>query len=184
MNKKQFAVNPLRLAKLFGIVVGSIILLVVIAAVSMAEWPLVTAILWHMRNGHTVALEGHSFRVPLLYEPEVSKGGKQIDIIEYPRLLSGIASVTVESNPKVFDSASADRWQALLITAGNNRPNNPIGFTPVTLRGKKLIFVCVDLAFIGGESLTCHTAGTSLTVSTTASPARIKETRAVLETSE
>ena len=184
MNKKQFAVNPLRLAKLFGIVVGSIILLVVIAAVSMAEWPLVTAILWHMRNGHTVALEGHSFRVPLLYEPEVSKGGKQIDIIEYPRLLSGIASVTVESNPKVFDSASADRWQAQLIAVTSNRPNSPTQTIPVTLHGKNLTFVCVDLVFIGGESLLCHAAGTSLTVSTIALPGRIKETRAVLETSE
>ena len=138
----------------------------------------------NMRNGNTVALEGHTFHVPLLYEPEVSKGGKQIDIFEYPRLLSGAASVTVESNPKVFDSASADRWQAQLIAVTSNRPNSPTQTIPVTLHGKKLTFVCVDLLFMGGESLFCHAAGTSLTVSTTASPTRIKETRAVLETSE
>lgn len=184
MNKKQFEVNPLRLAKLFGIVVASITLLGVIAVVGMAEWPLVTAILWHMRNGNTVALEGHSFHVPLLYEPEVSKGGKQIDIFEYPRLLSGAASVTVESGTKSFDSESIDRWQAQLIAVTNNRPNSPTQTIPVTLHGKKLTFVCVDLLFMGGESLFCHAAGTSLAVSTMASPARIKETRAVFETSE
>ena len=184
MYKKQFEVNPLRLVKLFGIVVGSITLLGVIAVVGMAEWPLVTAILWHMRNGNTVALEGHSFHVPLLYEPEVRKGGKQIDIFEYPRLLSGAASVTVESNARVFDSESLDRWQAQVINVTSNRPNSSTRSIPVTLHGKKLTFVCVDLVFFGGESLLCHAVGTGLAVSTMAAPARIKETRAVLEMSE
>jgi hypothetical protein len=181
---QQSAVNPLRLAKLFGIVVGSITLLAVIALISVAEWPLVRALLWHMRNGDTVVLEGHSFHVPFLFEPEVTKGGKQVDIIEYPRLLPGVASVTVESSPKAFDSESIDRWQALLIDAANKRPNNLIRSIPVTLHGKKLTFVCVDLVFSGEESLLCHSAGTSLTVSTTASPTHIRETRGVLETSD
>ncbi len=83
---KWSAVNHLRLVMLFGMVVGSMILLAVIAVVGFAEWPLVTATLWHMRNGNSVEFEGHSFRVPIFYEPEVSKGGKEIDITESSRL--------------------------------------------------------------------------------------------------
>lgn len=48
-------------------------MLAVIALVGFAEWPLLTATLWHMRNGNTVELEGHSFHVPPLYQPEVSE---------------------------------------------------------------------------------------------------------------
>ena len=182
--RKQLVVSPRRLAQLFGIVIGGTTLLAVIAIVCIAEWPAASAILWHMRNGNTVAVEGHSFRVPLLYEPEVSKGGKQIEIVEYRGLLSGGASVTIESSPRSFDSISIDHLQKLLTTAGNKLPNKPLQSTPVTLKAKKLSFACVDLVSTLGESLICDVVGTNLKVYTTAPPAHIQETRKILVTSD
>jgi hypothetical protein len=184
VTSKRSVINPFRLVKLFGIVVGSIILIAVIAAVSFAEWPLVTATLWHVRNGNTVQLEGHSFRFPLSYEPEVSKGGKEIDLIQYPRLFSGGSSVTVESTPNALDIEAISRWQAAVIAAGNHHRYETVQSVPLTLHGRKLTFVCVDLVVGGGESLICRAVGTDLAVSTWASPTHVKETRTVLETSE
>ena len=181
---KQSAVDPVRLAKLFGVVIGSITLLAVIAVVGVAEWPLVTATLWHMRNGNNVELEGHLFRVPLLYEPESSKGGKQIDILQSPRLFSSGSSVTIESNSKVLDLGAASRWQSDLLGAIGTHRNDASRSTPLTLHGKKLTFVCVDIAVVG-DSLLCHAVGTGLTISTSApSPTQIRDTRAMIATSE
>jgi hypothetical protein len=181
---KWSAVSPLRLLKLFGIVVGSIYLVAGIALVGVSESPLVTATLWHMRNGNTVQLEGHSFRVPLLYEPELSKGGKKIDITESPRLFSRGASVSVEANAKVFDAEAAHAWQANLLAELDQHRNNTSRSVPLTLRGKKLTFVCINLGG-GGGVLICHAVGTDLAVFTRASsPARIQQVRTILETSE
>ena len=180
---QRSAVSPLRLAKLFGIIVGGITLLAVLAVVGLAEWPLVTATVWHLRNGNAVELEGHSFHVPPLYHPEVSNGGKQIDIMKDPRLFAGGASVTLESNPKTLDEDAINRWQAALIAAIRNHRHDPPAPTPLTVRGKKLTFLCVDIG-VGGESLVCHAVGTNLTVGTWASPAHVQETRTILETSE
>jgi hypothetical protein len=180
---KWSAVSPLRLLKLFGIVVGSIILLEVVAVVGYAEWPLVTSPLWHMLHGNTVELEGHSFRVPLLYEPEESEGGRQIDIIQRRRLFTGGSSVTIQSGSKALDLGSINRWQAALIDTANNHRATTFRWVPLTLHGKKLTFVCVDLT-VGGESLMCNAVGTGLTVSTWASPGHVKEIRAIVEGSE
>jgi hypothetical protein len=180
---KEFSVYPRRLAKLFGAVLGGLILLAVIAVASVAEWPKVTAILWHLRNGNTVELSGPSFSVPLLYEPEFSKDGSHIDIMKSPGLFSRGASVTVESSPRALDSGDVDRWQALLVNAGKENPKTLTQTSPVTLRGQKLTFVCVNLGFPGGESLLCHTVGTNLIVSTGATSTDVRDTRAVLEKS-
>jgi hypothetical protein len=180
---QRSAISPLRLVMLFGMIVGNMVLLAVIAGVGFAEWPLVTATLWHMRNGNTVELEGHTFHVPRLYEPEVSKGGKEIDILKDPRMFGGGAAVMLGSNPKVLDLGAANRWQAALIAPVNHNRHNIPQSLPLTLHGKKLTFVCVDLAM--GGALICRAPGTSLTAATWASsPTQIQETRMVLETSD
>jgi hypothetical protein len=180
---QQSAISPLRLIMLFAIIVGGTTLLGVIAIVGFAEWPLVTATLWHMRNGNTVELEGHSFHVPRLYRPEVSKNGKQIDMLRDPRLFEGGASVILESSPKVLDMDETNRWQAALIAPVNRNRHNTTPSLPLTLHGQRLAFVCVD--FVIGGALICRAAGTNLTVATWASsPDQIRETHMVIETSD
>ena len=180
---KWSAVSPFRLIKLFGIIIGSILLLEGIAVVGYAEWPLITSPLWHMLHGNTVEVEGHSFRVPLLYEPEVSEQGRQIDIIQRRRLFTAGSSLTIRSGSKMLDLGSINRWQTALIDTANNHRASTFRWLPLTLHGKKLTFICVDLA-VGGESLMCHAVGTGLTVSTWASPGHVEEIRAIVEGSD
>ncbi len=167
---------------------GSITMFSLIGLVCVAEWPLITAIVWHIHNGNTVAIEGHVFRVPLLYEPEIAKGGAQIDMIEYPRLLGGNASVTVKSTGKTLDNAATDRWQSALINAIERHASEKHAgwddqWKAETIRGTRLTFACIVDTSQLGQFLTCQAEGTDLTVSTSASSDHIKDTRAVLETS-
>jgi hypothetical protein len=136
-----------------------------------------------MLHGNSVELEGHSFRVPLIYEPDVSEGGKQIDIIQRRRLFTAGSSVTIRSGSKVLDLGSINRWQTALIDTANNHRVSTFRWLPLTLHGKKLTFVCVDLR-LDGESLICHAVGTGLTLSTWASPSHIQETRSIVEGSD
>ncbi len=183
MNAKEPRIKLRRLLLLFGIVIGCITALGIVAALVVAEWPLVTAIAWHIRNGRTVSLEGHTFNVPLLYEPEVSNGGTKIDIVEYPRMMGGIGSVTVESTAKILDEASIARWQSSLLQALNKHSNSSERNIPITLHGKKLTYICVDWISPYQDSLICHAVGSDIAASTMASPERANQTRSILENS-
>ena len=183
MTGKQTRVKPLRLLLLFGIAMGSITLLSLIGLICEAEWPSVRTIAWHIRHGKTVSLEGHAFQVPLLYEPEVTKRGKEIGLIEYPGLFGGIAAVTLDSTGKVLDETSTDHWRSTLMDLFNKHPNSFDRYTLETIRGTRLTFVCIVDNSDLGQSLICHAVGTDLTAHTNASSNHIKDTRAVLETS-
>jgi len=180
---KEPRVKLIRLFLLFWIVIGSLTALGILGIVVAAEWPLVSALAWHIRNNNTVSLEGHTFKVPLLYEPEISKGGSRIDISEDRRLFTTGSFVTVESNSKLLDQTAVNRWQSALISALNQHPNSIVRTVPLTLHGKKLTFICVDTIFVSQESLICHAIGSDITASTYAPSDRIEQTRAVLETS-
>jgi len=180
---KEPRVKIRRLLQLFGIVIASITALGILAIIVVAEWPLVTAIAWHVHNGNTIAMEGHTFHVPLLYKPETSKGGRQIDIAENRRLFTTGSFVMVESGSKLLDQSAAYRWQSALTKALNQHPNTLVRTVPLTLHGEKFTFVCIDTIFVSQESLICHVIGTDMTVSTYAPSDRIKQTRAILETS-
>jgi hypothetical protein len=181
--KTRTSVSLKRVLVLFGIVIGSITALGIVAAIGMAEWPLVTALAWHLHHGNKVTMQGHIFQVPLLYEPEISEGGRQIEMVEYPRLMSGSASVTLESTGKVLNQAAVDQWQSSLMNVIRPHANEFERSLPLMLHGRKLAFVCIDNDFTFGESLICHAVGTDITVSTNASKRYTKETRSVLETS-
>jgi hypothetical protein len=180
---KEPRIKLKRLLLLFGIVIGSITALGILGRVVIAEWPLVSALAWHMRNGNTVSLEGHTFKVPLMYEPEISKGGSQIDIAEDRRLFTIGSFISVESKSKLLDQTAVNRWQSALISALNQHSNNIARTVPLTLHGKKLTFICVDTIFVSQESLICHAIGSDITASTYAPSDRIEQTRAILETS-
>jgi hypothetical protein len=179
MTQTQPRVKPLRLLLLFGIAIGSITLLGLIGS----EWPLVSAIAWHVRNGNTVTVEGHTFHVPLPYEPEISNGGAQIEMIEYPRLLGGIAKVTIESTGKILDDTATNRWQSTLIDAIQKHATTDDSWETETIRGTRLTFTCIVETSKLGQFLTCQANGTDIYVSTSASSGHINDTRAVLESS-
>ncbi len=82
------------------------------------------------------------------------------------------------------DAEAAHAWQAnLLADIGQHRKDTSQAI-PLTLHGKKLTFVCVDLRG-GSNVLFCDAVGTDLTVATRASSSTSsQETRAILETSE
>jgi len=183
IDRKQPRVKPPRFLLLLFVAFGCITLISLIGLVCMAEWPSVSAIAWHIRHGKTVTLEGHTFKVPLLYGPEISKGGAQIDMIEYPGLFNGIGTVTLESTGKILDETSTDHWRSTLMDLFNRHPNGSNHYAFETIRGTRLIFLCIVDTSDSGQSLVCRAAGTDLTAHTNASSDHIKDTRAVLETS-
>jgi hypothetical protein len=183
MTRKHLTASPVNVLKLFVLVIGGIILLAMIFIIGLVEWPLVSALTWHLRYGSSISFEGHAFQVPWAYNVEASKKGDQLDLIDHPGLLGGIGSITLTKTGKILEANAAEQWQSSLINAVQSHPDHINHWSTETLHGRKLTFVCVDDMSQLDESLVCHAIGIDLTASTMASPNHIKETRAILETS-
>jgi hypothetical protein len=173
-----------RIIKVLAIIMGSFFVLGWSALLILSCLPAMRAIAWHLRNGNTVVVEGHTFHAPLLYEVNWDAPKTTVDIVRYPGLIEGASLVYIVAKGKIFEIADALKWQAQLTGIINSRAKPADRFYPATIHGKQLTFICVHNDVAGfGESFMCHAVGTNLSVSTTASYKYRDEARAIFETS-
>lgn len=172
-----------RLLWLFVIANICIVVLSVVGLVVWANISTVQAIGWHLRHGNKVALDGHIFHVPLLWNCTPDTRPKSLKLEEDHEILGGLNSIDLSATGKVLDSTAARRWQAEHIASVNRTA--PDTLSGEIIHGKHLEFVCLRNNIGGiGDSLFCRVSNTDLSVDVFASKKYRTETRAILETSD
>jgi hypothetical protein len=121
----ETSINPARLAKVMVITLLSIILLPFLALIVYVELPLGDAMYWHFKNGSTVAVEGHSFHVPLQFQVERYKGG--YELTKHDGLFGGLSFVTIEPGGKTLDAQHLGQWQSSLLPYGGYAALTEVG---------------------------------------------------------
>ena len=184
VNQSNQGFSLRRAIKLVSLTLGSTGMLLFLAIVIWVNWPLMKAWAWHAHNGSTLSFRGHTFVIPLRYEPEAINGGNEITMWEYPGLFTdGGSSVLLESNSKFRDQAAAQEWQSNLVRLLNQHEKSGELSVPLTIHSKSLTYLCIDTPDIVAHSMMCHAVGSDISVSTTASPGHEKVVRSVIERS-
>jgi hypothetical protein len=155
--------------------------LVSLAFMSLMGIP--SALLWHIQRGNTIAVEGHTFRIPLLLAPESGTKPGDITLLATHPIRGGLEAISISKTGKPSSEAgNIARIQKLI--ALFSRVPHPLHYTIERIEGQRLIFTCLREDPDGNfENLRCYAADSDISVFTMASGRYRHEMRDLLTTS-